>query len=62
MVFDVIHLFQNMIQEQSKTFDESHERHFIDMYINKMRQEESNPDQTSHYSCKFQSYIYHLDY
>lgn len=42
--------FQDMIQEQVKTYDESHERHFIDMYITKMRKEASKD---LHYSCKF---------
>ncbi|XP_031627920.1 probable cytochrome P450 304a1 [Contarinia nasturtii] len=42
--------FTNLINEQVKTFDETHERHFIDMYINKIRQAELNGDKESHFS------------
>ncbi|XP_055296744.1 probable cytochrome P450 304a1 [Sitodiplosis mosellana] len=42
--------FSDIINEQIKTFDESHERHFIDMYINKVRAAEMNGDETSTYS------------
>lgn len=51
---------QNIINEQIKTFDESHERHFIDMYINKVREAERNGDETSTYSCKMSQMHLHI--
>lgn len=42
--------FQGMIDEQIRTFDESHDRHFIDMYIRKMREQADDPAST--FSCK----------
>ena len=44
--------FQNIVDEQLKTIDESYERNFIDSYLNKVRQAESDSDKKSHFSSK----------
>lgn len=46
--------FQNIVDEQIKTFDESHERHFVDMYVNKMREAEADPNNETYFSCKYE--------
>ncbi|XP_031627919.1 probable cytochrome P450 304a1 [Contarinia nasturtii] len=47
---DLYNYFEQIINEQIQTFDESHERHFVDMYINKLRKQEPNINPTTHFS------------
>lgn len=49
---------QKIVDEQIRTYDENHERHFIDMYIKKIRQAEANPNQSSSFSCNIHDTIY----
>lgn len=50
------HLLQKIVDEQIRTYDASHERHFIDMYITKMRNGDANPEEKSNFTCKFSSF------
>lgn len=56
-----------MIDEQIRTFDESHQRHFIDMYIAKMRNSEETfscneiLNLLGHFYSKFNFLILYLD-
>lgn len=51
---------QKIVDEQIETFDENHERHFIDMYIKEIRQAEANPNQNSSFSCNIHDIILKL--
>lgn len=43
---------KNLLDEQIQTFDESHERNFVDLYVKKWRGVEQNSDETPTFSCK----------
>lgn len=47
-----------MVDEQIRTFDENHERHFIDMYIKQIRKAEANPNQNSSFSCNIHGHSF----
>ncbi|XP_013200171.2 uncharacterized protein LOC106142814 [Amyelois transitella] len=39
--------FTNLINQEMSTFDESHQRHFLDVYIKKMREEQRQHDKST---------------
>lgn len=45
-------IFQKMIDAQINTYDESHDRNFIDMYYRQMKEAEAKGDENSTFSCK----------
>lgn len=45
-------LIQKIIDEQIRTYDASHERHFIDMYVKKMKEHELNTETNTYFTCK----------
>lgn len=48
---------QKIIDEQIQTYDASHERHFIDMYINQMQQRDLKTEEKTYFTCnKFTSF------
>lgn len=44
-----------IVDDQYKTYDRNHERHFLDMYFKKI--EDTKNDPKSEYTCKFSSYL-----
>lgn len=45
-------IFKKMIDEQISTYDDSHDRNFIDMYVRKMKEAEATGDEKSTFSCE----------
>lgn len=45
-------IFQKMIDEQISTYDDSHSRNFIDMYVREIREAEAKGDKQSSFSCE----------
>lgn len=49
-------IFKDLLDEQIKTYDENHERHFVDVYIKKWREMERSSAELSTFSCKSKLY------
>lgn len=56
----IMNYFQTIVDEQIRTYDPNHERHFIDMYINKMRERDSNPNEKTYFTCNSWIFLPHL--
>lgn len=47
--------FKELIDQQVATYDSSHERSFIDMYLNEMKKADAMNDKETTFSCTFDS-------
>lgn len=45
-------IFKTMVDEQINTYDESHDRNFVDMYVRKMKKAEATGDEKSSFTCE----------
>lgn len=46
-------IFKKLIDEQIRTYDDSHERNFVDMYVRKMKEAEASGNDKTSFSCEW---------